>query len=300
MRGHQDLNRHGKAFHGRVLMNVLVVLLDLPKSAMAFVVFVLLVTVAIKPVAAAPNAVIQNEGSYVDVAGYYHIVGEVKNTGDVWLQFVRISATLKDQNGAIVDMPFTYTTLNRLPPDIATGFDLVELDTMRSAQVRSYSLSLEFQQAESLSNHLVVTNITSSKDSLGWLQILGEVQNTGDSISEYTEVIGTFYGTDGKVVDVTFTFTDPTTVQPGGQQPFKLIILSAERSSLVNTWILQAQSQQYTSVPELPWQPALFLAATILLSLLLLRGRHRTRIEARRDGCACRWDQIDTCSIPKL
>jgi len=206
-------------------MNVLVVLLDLPKSAMVFVVFVLLVTVAIKPVAAAPNAVIQNEGSYVDVAGYYHIVGEVKNTGDVWLQFVRISATLKDQNGAIVDMPFTYTTLNRLPPDIATGFDLVELDTMRSAQVRSYSLSLEFQQAESLSNHLVVTNITSSKDFLGWLQVLGEVQNTGDSISEYTEVIGTFYGTDGKVVDVMLHSPLPTL------PPFNLAANSPSNSS---------------------------------------------------------------------
>ena len=44
-------------------------------------VLVILSTIYLLPhAAAAPSAVIQNDSSYVDSAGYYHVVGEVLNT----------------------------------------------------------------------------------------------------------------------------------------------------------------------------------------------------------------------------
>lgn len=87
---------------------------------------------------------------------------------------------------------------------------------------------------------LKIVNTSSSKNSLGWLQIVGEVQNNGDTISEYTKITATFYGSDGRVVDVAFTFTDPTTVQPHSQQSFKLTLLSTTRSNAATTWSLDS------------------------------------------------------------
>jgi len=52
-------------------------------------VLVILSTIYLLPhAAAAPSAVIQNDSSYVDSAGYYHLVGEILNTGDASLTFI--------------------------------------------------------------------------------------------------------------------------------------------------------------------------------------------------------------------
>lgn len=236
------------------------------------VALVLLVLFAMPHVAASPNATIQNDSSFIDEGGYYHVVGEVKNTGDVWLHFVRIAATFKDQSGAVVDTSFAYTQLDRVAPGIASGFDIIELDIPKSAAVRSYTLALEFQETDALTLALKVLNTSSSKDSLGWLEIVGEVQNNGDTISEYTKVVAIFYGADGKVVDVAFTYTDPTTVQPHSQQSFKLVLLSATRSNAATTWSLDTQSNQYASVPEFPL-PLIALVAALTLGVVAVRRK---------------------------
>jgi hypothetical protein len=241
---------------------------------------VLLFLFALPHVAASPNAVIQKESAHVDEAGYYHVVGETKNTGDAWLQYVRIAATFRDENDAVVDTSFTYTLLDRLAPGVASGFDVVELDTAKSAMIRSYTLAIEFQDAQPLTTALQIVNTSSSKDALGWLEIVGEVKNNGDTISEYTKVVVTFYGADSKVVDVSFTYTDPTTVQPHSQQSFKLVLLSVARSNLATSWVLDTQSNQYASVPETTW-PALMLAVTIMLVSFGVHKRRSSGPEIR-------------------
>jgi hypothetical protein len=241
------------------------------------IVFLLVVlsTIYLLPhVAAAPNATIQNDSSFIDEAGYYHVVGEVKNTGDVWLHFVRIAATFKGQNGDVVDTNFAYTELDRVAPNVASGFDIVELDTGKSAMITSYTLALDFQQTDALTTALQIVNTSSSKISLGWLQIVGEVKNNGDTISDYTKVVATFYGGDGRVVAVAFTFTDPITVQPHSQQSFKLTLLSTTRSNIATTWSLDTQSNQYASVPEFPW-PLVALIAALSLGVVAVRRKSR-------------------------
>jgi hypothetical protein len=229
---------------------------------------------ALPHVAASPSAVIQNESTHIDEAGYYHVVGEAKNTGTVWLQYVRIAATFKDQSGAVVDTSFTYTLLDRVPPGVASGFDVIELDIGKSGMIRSYTLAIEFQEAQPLTTALQIVNTSSSKDALGWLEIVGEVKNGGDTISEYTKVVATFYGADSKVVDVSFTFTDPTTVQPHSQQSFKLVLLSVARSNQAKSWALDTQSNQYASIPETVW-PALMLVAALAVGGIAVRKGQR-------------------------
>jgi len=42
---------------------------------------------------------------------YFHIVGEVNNAGDLWLRFIKITETLRDADGGVVDVIYTYTQL---------------------------------------------------------------------------------------------------------------------------------------------------------------------------------------------
>ncbi len=216
-----------------------------------------------------PSATIQNDSSFIDDAGYYHVVGEVNNTGDAWIQYVRISAVFKDQSGTVVDTDYTYTVLNHVPPGAASGFNLVELNTGKSALIRTYYLALSFDVAQFVTVALAVVNTSSSKNSLGWLEVVGEVQNNGDMASNYTKVAATFYGSDGKVVDVVYAYTDPYTVPAHDARGFKITVGSATRSSLVTTWSLTAQSDQYSSVAELPW-PAVALLAALSLGFVAM------------------------------
>jgi len=247
------------------------------------VALVLLFLFALPHVVASPNATIQNDSSFIDETGYYHVVGEVKNTGDVWLQFVRTAATFKDQSGTVVDTSFTYTELDRVAPSIASGFDILELDTGKSAMIRSYTLALEFQEATPLTTALEIINTSSSKDSLGYLEILGEVKNNGDTISEFTKVVATYYGSDGRVVHVAFTYTDPTTIQPHSQQSFKLTLLSVTRSNQAASWSLDTQSNQYASILEFPL-PLTALVAALTLGLVAVRRSRPAQTYSRLHG----------------
>lgn len=204
--------------------------------------------ITIKPVAAAPDAVIQHDASYVDISGFYHVVGEVKNTGNVWLQFIQISASFKDQNGVVVDIKPAPPYLLHLPPNASAGFDTIELNTTLAAMIRSYTLTLTYQMSQPMSAKLVITGLTSSKNSLGWLQVQGQVTNTGDSVSTYTLISGTFYGADGNVVYVAYTSPTQSTIQPGTSQPFTLTVFDTTRVSLVSNYSLVAESLEYTSV----------------------------------------------------
>jgi hypothetical protein len=226
---------------------------------------------------AAPAAQVQNDSMWMDSAGMFHIFGEVKNTGDVWLQFVKITATLRDGSGGIVDVVYTFTDSMYLPPDGISPFDMIELDTVKASRVQSYTLILEQQEATPIAQKLTILNIADSKNTLGWLEIVGEVQNQADQVSVYTKIIGTFYDTSGKIIYTAYTFTDPSDVPAGATYPFKMTILSDERTSKVATYRLQAESMnsQYTSVPE--WSlPEIMLVGALGLACLVIGRRRAT------------------------
>jgi len=174
-----------------------------------------------------------------------------------------------------VDVIFTYTLLNFVPPDAVAPFNMIEIDTAKSARVESYSLLLEFQEATALSQQLSVLNVADSKNSLGWLEVVGEVENRGTATSAYTQVTGTSYDVDGRVIYVQFTYADPSEIPPVAKHPFKITVASEERSSKIAQYAIAAESENsgYTSVPETPWPTVLTAAALTLAAIVLRRKR---------------------------
>jgi len=258
----------------------------LPKSMLLLLIALSFLSFSIS-VGAASSAVIQNDSTYLDTFQHYHIVGEVKNTGDAWLQSIQVSATLKDRTGTILDVRQGSLWLQHLPPQAATGFDVIEPDPAKSALIQSYTLTLTFQSGQPRPASLEISSLVSSRNSLGWLQVQGMVANWGGSASDNTNVTGTFYGSDGKVVFVTFTtptVAPPATseISPGTSEPFTLTIIDSTRSNLVTRYSVAAESIEYTSattqisIPEFPWQPVIMIAFVLASVLIMMRKRHIT------------------------
>ena len=111
------------------------------------------------------------------------------------------------------------------------------------------------------------------------IQVQGEVMNGGDSASDNPTVSGTFHGSDGKVVFVTFTSPNDLTIQPGASEPFTLTIVDSSRRNLVSRYSVAAESNKYTSilahagVPEFPWQSTIMAWIELALGLTMIRKR---------------------------
>ena len=62
-------------------------------------------------------------------------------------------------------------------------------------------------------------------DSLGYLNILGEVQNQDDAPHKFVKIIATIYDKDGNVLDVVSTYSKPSDLEPGQKAAFKITII---------------------------------------------------------------------------
>lgn len=230
----------------------------------------------IQPARAAASAVIQNDTAWLDAVGYYHVTGEVKNTGDVWLHYVlfgvRVTATFLDTNQAQIDAVDAFVTLDYLPPGGVGPFEVLEFNTTRSAQIASYTLALAYDPSNPLTVKLSVQNISASRDILGDLVLTGQVQNQGDAFSKYTKVVGTFYDAQGKVVATAYVYTDPSDLPPGATYPFRLLVVYASQTDKVSNYTIVAESQVYTSVPETPW-PGILMVAALIVGVVALRRK---------------------------
>ena len=83
------------------------------------------------------------------------------------------------------------------------------------------------QTAENSPNGLQILSHNSFTDSIGYLHVVGEVQNNNPTVAQYVEIIGTFYDSNNQVVATDFTYTNPTDIGSGQKAPFDLTLTSA-------------------------------------------------------------------------
>ena len=91
-------------------------------------------------------------------------------------------------------------------------------------------------------------NTSKSTNSLGWLEVVGEVKNKGSETSNYTKVIVTLYDSTGKVIYADFTYTSPSDIPAGQAYGFKISLLDSTIASHVSNYELFTESHQYTSL----------------------------------------------------
>jgi len=93
-------------------------------------------------------------------------------------------------------------------------------------------------------NELQILSDNSFTDSIGYMHVVGEVQNNGATNAQFVQVTGTFYDNNNQVVGTHYTYTNPSDIPAGGKAPFEIILSSASVPvSEIDRYNLIASSQ---------------------------------------------------------
>jgi hypothetical protein len=217
---------------------------------------------------------ILSHSGWLDSLGYYHVSGEVENVGDAPASFVKVTATFYDSAGIVVATSFTYTTLSVLLPGRKSPFEVLLVDTTQAAKVHHYSLSVTFSATSPIPMGLEILSHSSYVDAVGYMHVVGEVENIATGTATYVKIAATFYNATGHVVATAFTYSDPSDLSPGQTAPFEVLLVYTNRVPLVDAYELTAESAQYALIPEFP--SALILSLFMLFAMFALVLRKKT------------------------
>ncbi len=84
-----------------------------------------------------------SHSSSIDTSGWYHVVGEVKNTGSQMATYVQVVGTFYDATGKVVATAFTYTHPEDLIVDQVVPFEMIVTDKTLSTKIASYVLQVQ-------------------------------------------------------------------------------------------------------------------------------------------------------------
>lgn len=225
----------------------------------------------ISPVKAVAAVTLLSHTGYLDLFGWYHVVGEVQNTGDQTVN-VNITATFYDSSDVVI---FTWYNkscmLDVLLVDRKSPFDIFLSDTTQSAKVDHYSLSVTFSATSPIPIGLEILSHSSYVAGTGWMHIVGEIKNIETEKATDVKVIATYYDGAGDVVAAAFRSIDY--IDPGQDAPFE-ILLDYERTPYVVTYELTAESTQHAIVPEFPtWTSMLLILMVLTVAIAIYKRR---------------------------
>jgi hypothetical protein len=89
-----------------------------------------------------------------------------------------------------------------------------------------FALGQKFASGQS-SSLVKILSHSSYIDDIGYLHVVGEVENGSPLDIEFVKVVGTFYDSNNTVVGTTLTYTNPSDVSGGQKAPFDLILSGA-------------------------------------------------------------------------
>lgn len=203
--------------------------------ALAFV--LILLSLAPNPASAAASLEVVSHHSYVDDIGYYNIVGEVRNNTDSPMEYVEIVATLYDDDGNMTGTESGFTLLDVVLPGGKSPF---EISTSEWEGTTHYKLQVQGDPADMPRQDMSIVSHSSRVDRLGYLNIFGEVQNTGETASEWVQIVATLYDEADNVVGASYAFSSMDIIEPGETSPFRMSISHWEGS---DHYILEVQAE---------------------------------------------------------
>jgi len=205
----------------------------------------------------------------------YHVVGEILNSGDVSLRLVKVTAAFYDAVGSVTGNASSYTMLNVVLPSRKTPFE-VALTNLTIGQVDNYTLNLQFEEYfGEKSSKLQIVNVHRWIDVSNFTHIEGEVENLGDKNATFTKVVATFYDADGNVISAAFDYCVNGTIAPLSKSFFEII--PPRKISSSSTYVLIAESKEYSMVPEFSL-PSILVMLGILTLIACATQRKRGHV----------------------
>jgi hypothetical protein len=228
----------------------------------------------ISPVKAVAEVNILSHTGYIDSLGWYNIVGEVENAGDVAVTWVEIEATFYDESDTMRATESDYIT-STINPGRKAPFDITLMNEVLAAEVHHYDLRIVSYNTETPKPiGLEIPDHNSYIDWLDRMIIYGEIKNIGSMTATSVKVVATYYDTDGNVVGSAWTFVQPSDIQPNLTIPFEISFWDTDRVDYIDSYALEAESNEYVLVPEFfKWTSMLLLLVmlTVIITIYIRR-----------------------------
>jgi hypothetical protein len=155
---------------------------------------------------------------YVDDLDFIHIVGEVRNDAHVNVTGALITITFYDGRGEVIEETSAPTLIDILKPKQRSPF-ITSLP--RPPDMWEYSLRAIGQPTlEQPWEGLTVIDHRAYEDEAGFYHVVGEVENSGRRTADFVQVVVALYDKWGKIVNVGFVYSQPSTVRPGERAAF--------------------------------------------------------------------------------
>ena len=185
-----------------------------------------------------PEVEVEIYGGYTyEERDYFHIIGEMFNPTDDWLEFVRIVATFYDANGTMIGSDFAYTELDVIPPGDRGVFGLGIDTTTLGGDVASYDLQVQGRTTLNIPYQDLVVEVSNQYEQRGYWHLEGLVRNTGALDCEFVRVVAAFYDSTDNIVGVDFAYSEIDVVGAGSQAPFDLATDDVPQWDHFRVWV---------------------------------------------------------------
>jgi hypothetical protein len=149
------------------------------------------------------------------------LVGEVRNDSNLDVGQTDITVTFYDAAGIVIGVAHGETLFDIIPPGDKSPFHITLTHPPGFA---SYSLRVIARPVlPRQSAQLAVIELKRFEDAAGFFHIKGIIENVGNSVAGRTKVTAIIYGRDGGIINVGFTYVNPSTLAPGEQATYDVI-----------------------------------------------------------------------------
>ena len=227
--------------------------------------------------------IVENDQTYVGNDGVMHIVGEIKNDSKSPVNKIKITATLTDANGIVIDEIDGKIMSNILMPGMKGSFDIIT-NERNIRESFDYNLGFEYKLAAPKNQVIEVVSSEMKRDQLNNLIISGTIENNGEITANMINIVATLYDRDGKVLTVSKVQTQPDFLRAGEESHFVIPIYEKNQSMNVVDYSIIAESDEYAAVPEFPLGTGALLIVSV--SSYVVFSRNPEKITNALDRCS--------------
>ena len=227
--------------------------------------------------------IVENDQTYIGNDGMMHIVGEIKNDSKSPVNKIKITATLTDENGIVIDEIDGKIMSNILMPGMKGSFDIIT-NERNIHESFDYDLGFEYKLAAPKNQVIEVVSSEMKRDQLNNLIISGTIENNGEITANMINIVATLYDRDGKVLTVSKVQTQPDFLRAGEKSHFVVPIYEKNQSMDVVDYNIIAESDEYAAVPEFPLGTGVLLIVSV--SSYVIFSRNPEKITNALDRCS--------------
>ena len=227
--------------------------------------------------------IVENDQTYIGSDGMMHIVGEIKNDSKSPVNKIKITATLTDENGIVIDEINGKIMSNILMPGMKGSFDIIT-NERNIHESFDYDLGFEYKLAAPKNQVIEVVSSEMKRDQLNNLIISGTIENNGEITANMINIVATLYDRDGKVLTVSKVQTQPDFLRAGEESHFVVPIYEKNQSMNVVDYSIIAESDEYAAVPEFPLGTGSLLIVSV--SSYVIFSRNPEKITNALDRCS--------------